>query len=39
VLGYTPSHDLKSGLTKYIDWYKSCWEIEESKIYTSERNE
>jgi nucleoside-diphosphate-sugar epimerase len=39
VLGYAPLHDLKSGLTKYIDWYKSCWEIEEGKIYTSERNE
>jgi nucleoside-diphosphate-sugar epimerase len=39
VLGYAPSHDLKSGLTKYIDWYKSCWEIEESRISTAERNE
>jgi nucleoside-diphosphate-sugar epimerase len=39
VLGYAPSHDLKLGLTKYIDWYKSCWGIEESRISTAERNE
>jgi nucleoside-diphosphate-sugar epimerase len=39
MLGYAPSHDLKSGLTKYIGWYKSCWEIEESRISVSERNE
>ena len=39
VLGYTPSHDLKSGLTKYIDWYKSCWEIDEITSSPAERNE
>jgi len=39
VLGYAPSHDLKSGLTKYIDWYKSCWEIDEITSLPAERNE
>ena len=39
VLGYAPSHDLNSGLAKYIDWYKSCWEIDENKLFNAERNE
>lgn len=39
VLGYAPSHDLNSGLTKYIDWYKSCWGADDFTWTPAERNE
>jgi nucleoside-diphosphate-sugar epimerase len=39
LLGYSPTHDLKEGLKKYIDWYRSCWQSEETFAFPGESNE
>ena len=39
LLGYSPTHDLKEGLKKYIDWYKSSWQVEETFLFPAESNE
>jgi nucleoside-diphosphate-sugar epimerase len=39
VLGYEPTHDLAKGLTKYITWYKSCWEMDANSDNPAESNE
>jgi len=39
ILGYNPSHDLASGLSKYIAWYRNAW-VESTNIeLPSEGNE
>jgi nucleoside-diphosphate-sugar epimerase len=39
VLGYEPTHDLTKGLTKYIAWYKTCWEMDANSDNPAESNE
>jgi nucleoside-diphosphate-sugar epimerase len=39
LLGYSPSHDLTEGLKKYIDWYKSSWQLDEKMLASPESNE
>ena len=39
MLGYSPTHDLKDGLKKYITWYKSSWQLEENSALPAESNE
>jgi nucleoside-diphosphate-sugar epimerase len=39
ILGYSPTHDLKEGLKKYITWYRSSWQLEENFALPAESNE
>jgi nucleoside-diphosphate-sugar epimerase len=39
LLGYAPTHDLKEGLKKYVEWYKSSWQLEENFPLPAESNE
>jgi len=39
LLGYAPTHDLKEGLKKYVEWYKSSWQLEEISAFPAESNE